>query len=249
VRIAILSDIHGNLEALEAVLAEAKSRGYDHLVCLGDVVGYGADPQACVDRIREEVWRDIGGEYIVKGNHDDAASGGDDTYFNKDAQRAVRWTHDQLRPESVEWLANLPMERTIGPDVYLVHASPDDPGAWNYVVNLSDAFVAFHNFSEKICFIGHSHVPFHVFVNGQESEIHIEPSETLELKEGFRYLSNVGSVGQPRDGDPRGSYVILDRERGILERFRVEYDVERAASKILAAGLPEFLANRLSRGR
>jgi diadenosine tetraphosphatase ApaH/serine/threonine PP2A family protein phosphatase len=109
--------------------------------------------------------------------------------------------------------------------------------------------MAFQNFSEKICFVGHSHVPFHVFVNGEESEIHIEPSETVELKKGFRYLSNVGSVGQPRDGDPRGCYVILDREHEILERFRVAYDVERAAAKILEAGLPEFLANRLSRGR
>ena len=249
-KLAILSDIHGNLDSLEAVLAHARREGYDHLVCLGDVVGYGAEPQECIDRLREEVWNhEKAGEMVVKGNHDDAASGGDDSYFNREAQRAVRWTHEQLSPAGVDWLAALPLEKRVGDDVYLVHSSPKDPSEWNYIISIGDALEAFAKFSERVCFVGHSHVPFHVSIDPKSAEVRVEPSETVQLREGFRYLSNVGSVGQPRDGDPRAAYVMLDLEEETLERFRVDYDHRRAAEKIRAAGLPEFLADRLARGR
>ena len=248
-RIAIFSDIHGNLEALEAAFADAKQRGYDHMVCLGDIVGYGADPQRCVDLIREEVWKHETGEMVVRGNHDDAASGGDDGYFNREAQKAVRWTHEQLTDPTLEWLKAIPMAKSIDSDILLVHSSPEQPAKWNYVVSMADAFSAFQNFTERFCFVGHSHVPFHVGVTGNESEIQVIPSEAFELHEKYRYLSNVGSIGQPRDGDWRASYVMLDLGKGTLERIRLEYDVEGAAEKIRKAGLPEFLADRLFRGR
>lgn len=248
-RIAILSDIHGNLEALEAALRDVRQRNCDWMVCLGDIVGYGADPQRCVDLVRREVWRRDGTEMVVKGNHDDAASGGDDTYFNREAQKAVRWTHDRLSETALEWLANLPLVLNLSPEICLVHSSPEEPEKWNYVVSVSDAYSAFQYFTERFCFIGHSHVPFHVSMTGEGAEIHVEPNEMVSARDGFRYLSNVGSVGQPRDGDWRASYVLLDLENGSLERIRLEYDVDTAAEKIREAGLPGFLADRLFRGR
>jgi diadenosine tetraphosphatase ApaH/serine/threonine PP2A family protein phosphatase len=249
VRIAILSDIHGNLEALEATLQDVRLKVCDRIVCLGDIVGYGANPQECVERIRSVVWADEQGEYVVKGNHDDAASGGDDSFFNRDAQRAIRWAKDQLDPDIRRWLANLPMDRRIGDRVYLVHSSPVDPPQWNYVVSMPDAYGAFQHFTEQMCFIGHSHVPFHVAKHRTEDEVLVEPDNSLKVLEEYQYLSNVGSVGQPRDGDPRACYVVVDLDQNTIDRHRVDYDRELAAEKIRQAGLPEFLADRILRGR
>lgn len=247
-KIAVFSDIHGNLEALKAVLADAKERGYDRLVCLGDVVGYGADPEECVEVIRREVFVDGSGESVVKGNHDDAVAGGDDSYFNPDAKRAVGWTREHLSEGSLQWLSALPYEKRHS-GILLVHASPFDPGEWNYVVTMSEAWNAFESFGERIAFIGHSHVPFTVGIDSAQSSLHVETHEHVILKPGWRYLTNVGSVGQPRDGDPRASYVQYDDEEMTLDRIRVEYDIDAAASKIHEAGLPAFLADRLFKGR
>ncbi|MCA9449509.1 MAG: metallophosphoesterase family protein [Candidatus Omnitrophica bacterium] len=248
-RIAVLSDIHGNLEALEATLQDVRLKVCDRIVCLGDVVGYGANPQECVDLVRSVVWTDETGEYVVKGNHDDAASGGDDSYFNRDAQRAVRWTKDQLDPDSRRWLSQLPMDLRMEDRVYLVHSSPLEPRHWNYVVSMPDAYIAFQHFTEQICFIGHSHVPFHVAKHRYEDEVLVEPDNSLKILDEYRYLSNVGSVGQPRDGDARASYVVVDLAQNTLDRYRVDYDRDLAAEKIRNAGLPEFLADRILRGR
>jgi len=248
-RIAILSDIHGNLESLQAVLDHADKQSYDRLVCLGDIVGYGANPQECVDTIRERVSRENGKELVVKGNHDDAAAGGGDEYFNDQAQRAIRWTAEQLKDETLDWLRELEMLFSYDPDYFLVHASPYQPENWHYVVNMGDALSAFGSFGEKVAFIGHSHVPFFVSKEDEDDRIQIHQVESIEFQNGSRYLTNVGSVGQPRDGDPRACYVIYDVEGGRIDRFRVDYDIDLASKKIIDARLPEFLATRLHKGR
>lgn len=247
-RIAVISDIHGNLDALEAVLEDIRGRGCDRTVCLGDVVGYGADPEECVRLVRAEVWRDSQGEAVVRGNHDDAAAGGDDRYFNPDARLAVRWTREHLSPESIAWLANLPYEIEYEPCL-LVHSSPFQPKEWNYVTTLTEAWNAFQCFTRRVAFIGHSHVPFTVSLGENDSHLQVEPDETVSMRSSWRYLVNVGSVGQPRDGDPRACYVSYDSDEGLIERVRVEYPVDQAVEKIRRAGLPSFLADRLLKGR
>lgn len=247
-RIAILSDVHGNLEALEAVLADAQARGYDRLLCLGDIVGYGSDPEACIGRIREVVWHSDGVDAVVKGNHDAATANGIDDDFNPAAREAVRWTREHLSDETLAWLKGLPMTLESS-GLFLVHASPHKPEEWIYVTTYDEALDAFLAFPQKAAFIGHSHVPFHVLTDTAYTRIEKDDREKLQMMSGFRYLINVGSVGQPRDGDPRACYEMLDLEEEILERIRVPYPVEIAAEKIRRAGLPLFLADRLSKGR
>ena len=247
-RLAILSDIHGNLEALEAVLADAGERGYDHLLCLGDVVGYGADPEACVQRIREVVWHTDGVDVVVKGNHDEATANGIDGDFNPAAREAVRWTREHLSSDTLAWLQTLPMTLESS-GLFLVHASPCKPQEWIYVTTFDEALDAFLAFPQKAAFIGHSHVPFHVFTDPSYTRIERDDREKIRMMSGFRYLVNVGSVGQPRDGDPRACYEMVDLEEETLERIRVTYPIETAADKIRDAGLPRFLADRLYRGR
>lgn len=248
-RAAVLSDIHGNLEALDAVLLDVCTRGYDRLVCLGDVVGYGADSQACIERIREVVSRDDQGrELVVLGNHDQAASGGDDEFFNPTARKAVRWTREQLSLQDLEWLSNLPLS-LIYRDLFLVHSSPYRPEEWDYVTTHEDALMAFKSCSQRIVLIGHSHVPFQVSIRHDLTARELLSGERIILNESCRYLINVGSVGQPRDGDPRASYAIVDLEKEFIERYRVAYPIDTAARKIRQAGLPEFLADRLFKGR
>ncbi len=247
-RLAILSDIHGNLEALEVVLADAKVRGYDRLLCLGDVVGYGADPEACVQRIREVVWKTYGQDAVVMGNHDLATANRIDGEFNPAAREAVRWTHKHVSTDTLTWLAGLPMTLETS-EVFLAHASPYKPEEWTYVTTydeVNDAFTAFH---KKIAFIGHSHVPFMVYTDKAYTRIERENQTKTRLQPEFRYLVNAGSVGQPRDGDPRACYVMFDSEEETIERIRVAYPIDTAADKIRSAGLPHFLAERLLKGR
>jgi diadenosine tetraphosphatase ApaH/serine/threonine PP2A family protein phosphatase len=249
VRLAIVSDIHGNLEALETVLEDARTLGYDRLACLGDIVGYGANPEECVQRIRQEAWvGDMGQQWVVKGNHDEAVTGGDTTYFNPAARKAAEWTRKQISSSSTIWLQSLPYEIAYQ-DIYLVHSSPCDPEEWNYITTRNDAEVAFERFRQTIGFIGHSHVPFHLIQPSGTRPIWMEEGERVEMVNGNRYLSNVGSVGQPRDGDNRSSYVILDTDQKTIERRRVAYPYEQTAVKIRQAGLPDFLAERLKEGR
>ncbi len=239
-KLAILSDLHGNLEALEAVLADLDAQQVDAAACLGDFVGYGASPNECIERIRPRI------EAAVLGNHDAAALGklklGG---FNSDAATAARWTGDQLSAESRAWLDSLPLS-TVWHEHRLVHASPAEPDDWAYVLSVTDARVEFAAFHEPLCFVGHSHVPG-VFVD-TDGQVSYTRLGVVGLRTGCRYLVNVGSVGQPRDGDPRAAYVLLDLDDERLEHRRVEYDVARAAGRIAAAGLPHFLSERLRWG-
>lgn len=239
--IAVISDVHGNLEALEATLEDAKRAGAERVVCLGDVVGYGADPNACVERIRESA------ERTVLGNHDQAAlqeNGAEN--FNAIAKQAIVWTREQLTPENLEVLRHLPVDFVEG-EARFVHASPDHPLAWNYVLTVTEAMAAFDAFAEQICFIGHSHVPARILL--ADGEIDVVGVPEIHVEEGTRALVNVGSVGQPRDGDWRASYALWDPEKGRVSARRVAYDQGAASAKILAAGLPEILARRLALGR
>jgi diadenosine tetraphosphatase ApaH/serine/threonine PP2A family protein phosphatase len=237
---AILSDIHGNLEALEAVLAHLEEERPDSVVCLGDFVGYGASPNECIDRLRPRI------EAAVAGNHDLAACGRLRlNYFNHDAATAARWTDVQLSPENRAYLVDLPYA-VAWRGAKLVHASPADPEEWHYVLSPNDALVEMGAYPEVLCFIGHSHFPG-VF-DRDELRVRYTREPELPIQPGHRYLVNVGSVGQPRDGDPRAGYVLWDDEAHTVRHVRLEYDVATAMQRIRAAGLPPFLAERLQWG-
>lgn len=245
-RYAVISDLHSNLEALQAVAREARQAGAEAFLCLGDVVGYGADPTALIAWVRRHC------EVVIAGNHDWAAIGATDTsYFNPAAAAAARWTGAQLSPDEAAYLAGLPSTARLG-DALLVHATPYQPTAWHYLLDLRSAAFNFSHFEEPLCFLGHSHVPGIFLFDEDRRRLRAEPGGVLELKPSQkpsrRAIVNVGSVGQPRDGNPEASYALYDTAEGRVELRRVAYDVAAAAQKILAAGLPAFLAERLAAG-
>jgi len=238
---AVISDIHGNLEALGAVLREAARRKADGYICLGDIVGYGAEPGPCLERVRQLR------ATTVLGNHDAASCGlADIEAFNDYARDAILWTRPRLAPEAREYLASLPLTLEIK-NVALVHGSLDSPGSWSYLLSPDEAWRCFDNLAGQCCLIGHSHIPhlFRLGPGGMERGFW----RSFHLEEGFRYIINVGSVGQPRDGDPRASFALADFEEKTFELVRVSYDVRSCQEKIIAAGLPKFLASRLGVGR
>jgi len=239
-KIALFSDIHANLEALEAVLADAEAEECDSYICLGDIVGYNADPSACLERVRALDCP------VIKGNHDqDGSSDASLDMMNANAAEALYWTREQLSAEQREWLARLRLVRQIH-HFTVVHATLDQPGSWNYVTNKFDAMANFSYQVTPICFYGHTHVP-RIFVrNNRVQEI---SAESIDIEEGSRYFINTGSVGQPRDGDWRACYCIYDTEKDKITFRRLEYDIKTAQEKIIAAGLPAFLAERLAQGR
>lgn len=239
--IAVISDIHGNLEALEAVLEDAQRRHADTIVCLGDVVGYGADPNACVARVRSVA------KATVLGNHDAAAINPSlAENFNDVAREAIDWTRKQLSPENLSFLETLPLEHVFD-DLRFVHASPVEPSAWHYILTEQEAWNAFEACPEPVCFVGHSHVPLRVLI--VDGRLEVAGEEVVRIGEDDRALINVGSVGQPRDGDWRASYALYDpRERRVVAR-RIEYDLPAASDKIRGVGLPEVLARRLTIGQ
>jgi predicted phosphodiesterase len=239
-RFAIFSDIHSNLEALEAMLADANESRCTHFVCLGDVVGYNANPHECVERVREMDCP------IVKGNHDEQASLSKSSRdFNELAEHAISWTRDHLTDEDKEWLRELCLQQPVG-DFTIVHATLDTPGQWSYVFNTLDAAASFTYQHTAVCFFGHTHVPM-AFV--RDEGIRRVKIEHLRIDPAKKYFINVGSVGQPRDGDWRAAYCIYDVDANDVEQRRVSYDVETAQEKIIKAGLPPLLAKRLAIGR
>jgi diadenosine tetraphosphatase ApaH/serine/threonine PP2A family protein phosphatase len=240
-RIAVLTDIHSNLPALEAVLEATDNAGLERRWCLGDVVGYGAQPDDCATLTAERC------ELSLVGNHDLAVTGEIDTeVFSASAAAAVEWTRANSKPETMEFLKSLKPEAT-DKEVGLYHASPRDP-VWEYVLAVDQAQECMEEQSARVSLIGHSHVALYFSdVNGGQGGQAPQGHE-IDLSEG-RWLLNPGSVGQPRDGDPRAAWLELDTEGWKATYHRVEYDVERAAAAIREAGLPGLLADRLSVGQ
>lgn len=239
-RLAIFSDIHGNLEALDAVLANARERRCTEFACLGDIVGYNANPRECLARIRELACP------VVKGNHDEEASLSTSAeHFNELAERAIQWTRDTLTEQDKEWLRALPLQARVH-DFTIVHATLDSPGQWGYVFNNLDAVASFTYQRTPVCFFGHTHVPA-VFV--RDEGVRQQRKEHIRIEPGKKYFINAGSVGQPRDGNWRAAYCIYDLANNLVEMVRVKYDVATAQEKIVKAGLPELLAERITIGR
>jgi diadenosine tetraphosphatase ApaH/serine/threonine PP2A family protein phosphatase len=240
-RIAVFSDVHSNLHALRAVLAAIDELGIKSMVCCGDVVGYGAFPNECIELLRE---RHIP---TLAGNHDHAALGMTDVqYFNDIAKAAVYWTRDQLIPENAQWLRQRPYTYALGDRFFFVHASPYQPEQWGYVLTFGDARLAFEQFRQTFCFIGHSHQPAVVIKRGEDLTCPEESSVIIEPE--YRYLVNVGSVGQPRDHNPDASFVVVDLDRSLINFQRVPYPVGAAQEAIRLQGLPNELAERLGYG-
>jgi predicted phosphodiesterase len=246
-RYLVLTDIHANLEALDTCLADAKARGYDATLCLGDLVGYGADPNAVVERVRA-----LEPVAVVRGNHDKVASGIEQAEgFNAVARSAAKWTLDVLVPEYRDWLAALPMgPHDVDEVVEICHGSPFDEDA--YIFDELDAVRALKAANRPLCLFGHTHFPIAFQLSADTFDTMSAAAATesiLVLKPGSKYLLNPGSVGQPRDGDPRAAYAIVDTNLMRVELFRLKYPVEEAQAKVVRAGLPEVLAQRLAVGR
>ncbi|MBM3253558.1 MAG: metallophosphoesterase family protein [Candidatus Omnitrophica bacterium] len=240
-RYGILSDIHSNLEAYEAVIDTLKKENPDKIVVVGDIVGYGADPKECIRLTRFLT------DNITCGNHDWAAVGlMNIKWFNYNARRAVQWTKDILNGSEEEFLKklNLIFEDE---NIIAVHGSLDNPQDFNYIFYIEDAIKTFSKMDKRPCFIGHSHSP--VFFMRDKERIDVIFDEAIRLEEGKQYIINVGSVGQPRDGDNRAACAVYDVREQLITIKRVEYNIRETQEKILNAGLPEILAYRLSEGR
>jgi predicted phosphodiesterase len=245
VRYLILSDIHANWEALEAVLREAGSR-YDRIVCCGDLVGYGADPDPVTEWVRENVGT------IVRGNHDKAAAGLEDLeWFNPVAKQSALWTQAAMKPENIAYLRDLARGPEKVNGFQILHGSPLDED--EYVVTAHDVGQIAPYLDSSLSFFGHTHLQggFLCHRNGVVSLHGVEDDsrdEVIELESDSNYLINPGSVGQPRDGDPRAAYAFYEPEARLVTLRRTEYDVAGAQKKIIQAGLPELLAARLGAG-
>ena len=246
----ILADVHGNLEALTAVLEDLEKRSVDRVLFLGDAVGYGADPLRCLELLENSA------SLCVAGNHDQAAGNEQIRLedLHEDAATAIRWTRDVLPQDAKDRLRELPLncrdERAC-----LVHGSPFEPGGWEYILTTQDAEKAFGACESEVVFVGHSHIPAAYveleckrLFTGVMRRIRTADPGSLQVEPRYRYILNAGSVGQPRDGDPRAAYAILDAEAGSYRLLRVSYDVETASTKIKKAGLPESLARRIKSG-
>ena len=239
-RIAIFGDIHANLEAFEVVLADAREQGCTSYICLGDVVGYNANPRECLEIVQSLKCP------VVKGNHDDYASSDSSLEsFNPLAEVAIQWTRDQLTPPEKFWLGGLQLIAKIR-GFTVVHASLDDPAGWGYVLNQLDAAASFSKQTTDLCFFGHTHTP-RAYI--KDSSVVGMPFDQLVLEPGKRYFVNAGSVGQPRDGDWRAAYVVFDQEKRLIQLRRLRYDLAKTQGKILKAGLPPRLADRLAFGK
>lgn len=241
-KLLVLSDIHANLVALDAVLIAAPP--YDAIWNLGDTVGYGPRPTGCLDRLS-----DLRTDVMLVGNHDLAAIGGLPlSTFNPFAASAARWTGQQLRPDHRTLLGNLPAS-TIAADVTLAHGSPRDP-IWEYVTDEETAFDNFAHFATNLCLVGHAHVALYATIGDDPDQIDMQllgAGQIIDLTRG-RFLLNPGSVGQPRDRDPRAAFAVLDTTEATLTAHRVVYDVSETQRQMAAAGLPAPLAARLTRG-
>jgi predicted phosphodiesterase len=237
---AIIADIHGNLDAFQVVLEDIRAQNATHIVCLGDIVGYNAQPKECLQIVREM------NIPCVKGNHDEYCSSEDHLEgFNPHAAEAVHWTREQLTTEEKAWLRDLKYTRQAA-NFTMVHATLDAPDRWQYVFDKLAAAASFPYQTTQMCFFGHTHVPVAfmrdtVVRGGTYSKFKVDPAK--------KYFINVGAVGQPRDNNPKAAYVLYDTDAATIELRRLEYDIAAAQKKIRDAGLPERLAERLAYGR
>ncbi|MEA2013345.1 MAG: metallophosphoesterase family protein [Verrucomicrobiota bacterium] len=239
---AIISDVHGNLEALEAVLEKCEELGVNKYICGGDVVGYGSEPSKCLEIVRALPL--VG---FVKGNHDQQASEESDLLgFNPQAAMAIEWTRENISDDQKAFLRSLPFTMKPAKKTALVHSTLDSPKSWGYIFEKFAAAASMNYQFTQVCFCGHTHIPlafekFGDVKGGKYTEVKLLP--------GRKYMINVGSVGQPRDGDPRASFATFDMEENLVKLYRQKYDVEKTSKKILEVGLPERLALRIKKGR
>ncbi len=242
-RLAIFSDVHGNMEALEAVQSALALETPDRILCLGDLVGYGPDPALCIDAVLG--FCDI----VLAGNHDCAAAGLVATdYFNEYARQAMEWTKAVLTPKSAEKLKALPLILEEDDRVF-VHAAPESPEKWEYILSPADAWYQFENTEAKVIFVGHTHIPV-CFQLKSPGKIGIRTDlDLIELETGCRAIINVGSVGQPRDNNTKACYGIYDTEKATFSLKRCSYNVAAVQDKMRRASLPEYLIARLSLGQ
>ena len=246
-RYLVISDIHANLEAYDTVMAEAGTIGYDKVLMLGDLVGYGADPNLICERIRA-----LQPEALIRGNHDKVGSGVESAEgFNAVARNAIRWTYETLTEENRAWLAALPSGPMIVDEmIEICHGTPFDEDA--YVFDDLDALRAMHAARRPLCLFGHTHVQVAHFLSRDQFGLASAEDQrplVIPLDEATRYLVNPGSVGQPRDSDPRAGFGIVDTKAHEVTLYRVEYPIARAQARIQEEGLPDILAQRLSLGR
>jgi len=240
-RYIIFSDLHSNLEALNQFEKEIESIAHDKLVCLGDIVGYGADPNPCVEWVMRNV------DFSIAGNHDWAAvNKTSTTYFNLNAYASCHWTREKLTEENKKFLCSLSLDHEEG-GVYWVHASPHEPKAWHYLDSTSGG-EQFNSFDAPICFVGHSHKPV-ILEQTPDGEVKDYVSDIWNIKLENRYIFNVGSLGQPRDGNPDSAFIVYDSEERTVQIHRFEYDLNSAQDKIRENSLPSDLAERLAQGR
>ena len=240
-RYGIISDIHGNLEALKEVVDACEREGVEQYLCVGDIMGYGANPNECMELICKL------NTLCVAGNHDWAVSGKlDASYFIPEGKEAIAWTRENLDMNGFNFLNSLKLvERN--DDIILVHGTLSDPKMFEYLDDIVKSADSFELMERPVCFIGHTHVPM-ILIQYQK-QVYISGGLEVELDSQAKYIVNVGSVGQPRDRNPMASFCIYDTDMKMIEVKRVQYDIQSAQKKIIEAGLPELLANRLSVGR
>ncbi len=240
-KFGVFGDIHGNLEALTAVVENLKEFGVERYICVGDIVGYGANPSECIDLVREL------DSTVVAGNHDFATIEKlNIDFFNSYAREAVLWTRKQLSKEHMQYLANLNLVEKVEHEITIVHGSLNFPEMFDYIQTSYDAHLSLQALENRICFLGHSHVPVTFF---QKKTVSYTMDPEIRLEEGQKALVNVGSVGQPRDENPNAAFAVYDSEEGLIRIVRIPYDIDLAGKKIVEAGLPEILAERLRYGR
>jgi predicted phosphodiesterase len=245
VRTLVVSDLHSNAEALRAVLSRVRRKRFDRIACLGDFVGYGAQPNHVLDKMRTMRWR----KFYVRGNHDRVASGLDDgSMFNSAAREAALWTRDKLSPSNLRFLRELPLGPLKEEDMMICHGSPHDED--EYVFTEAHAGRIFHESDANMILFGHTHVPAVYWTRDREPVhgVFIDGDATVRLDRRYRYLINPGSVGQPRDRNPAASCAIIDTTKYTAQFIRVEYDITKTQAAILKAGLPSILAYRLMYG-
>ena len=239
---AIISDVHSNLEAFQAVLEDISKEKVDQVFFLGDIVGYAADPNPCIEILQGLT------TIIVAGNHDWATAGLTKTSsFNPVAKVAIEWTTRKITQSHKEFLKSFPLTQNKN-TITLVHATPNQPEKWGYIFSLQETSLSFNYYDHQICFIGHSHRPI-AFTEDEKRRISILVNTSFTLSDSHRYIINVGSVGQSRDGDPRAAYGIYNTDDARFTLKRIPYNIERTQKKIMDAGLPPFLASRLASGR